>query len=186
VGLGTGDKSQLLATLQMVLAAQQTAIQAGTPLADVQKVYNTLAEMLKAQGIKGVGKFFNDPSKQPPKPPEPPKPTPEQELAQAQVKAAEIQLQGKQMQIQADMQAKQMDMQADAQKFQFETQVASVNLEIKRTELQIKQAELAIKQQDSDTRRLKVEEDAHMRRVDSTIGVVKDVANMSQPPQGEF
>lgn len=182
VGLGTGDKSQLLGTLQMVLGVQQTAIQAGAPLATVQNVYNTLSEMLKASGIKGVGKFFTDPSKAPPKPPEPPKPTPEEAIAQAQVKAAELQLQGKQMQIQADQQSKQADMQADAQKFQFEVQVAGVNLQIKQTELQIKQAELAIKQQDADTRRMKVDDDGQRENVKMGAEIIQK-AMPQQPPQ---
>lgn len=160
VGLGTGDKSQLLGTLQMILGVQQTAIQAGVPLATVQNVYNTLSEMLKASGIKGVTKFFQDPSKAPQQAAKSPEPPPEQALAQAQVKAAELQLQGKQMQIQADMQSKQMDMQAEQQKFGFEVELAKVNLQIKQTELQIKQAELGVKQQDADTRRIKVEEDS--------------------------
>ncbi|MFY3535481.1 portal protein [Achromobacter denitrificans] len=148
-GQGTGDKSQTVQTLQGVLAAQKEALAAGLPLVDTKKIYNTLDAILKAAGIKGTSKYFNDPdqmpSGQPQGAPQGQGGDPNADaLAQAQVKAAELDLQGKQLQIQADMQSKQADVEIEKVKLQ----QAQVQLAIKERELAIKEAELQIKQQD--------------------------------------
>ncbi|MGE8691102.1 MAG: portal protein [Achromobacter sp.] len=157
-GQGTGDKSQTVQTLQGVLEAQKEALAAGLPLVDTKKIYNTLDAILKAAGIKGTSKYFNDPDQTPPGQPQG---TPQGQdgepnadaLAQAQVKAAELDLQGKQLQIAANMQAKQADVEIERVKLQ----QAQVQLAIKERELAIKEAELQIKQQDL---RLKAAKDA--------------------------
>ncbi|MDF3858091.1 OmpH family outer membrane protein [Achromobacter denitrificans] len=157
-GQGTGDKSQTVQTLQGVLEAQKEALAAGLPLVDTKKIYNTLDAILKAAGIKGTSKYFNDPDQTPPGQPQG---TPQGQdgepnadaLAQAQVKAAELDLQGKQLQIEANMQAKQADVEIEKVKLQ----QAQVQLAIKERELAIKEAELQIKQQDL---RLKAAKDA--------------------------
>src|SRR5690606_3688546 len=133
-GLGTGDKSQLLMTLQTVLAAQKEALAAGLPLATPKNIFNTLEAMLKASGIKGVSRYFQDPDEAPQPPPEPPEESPEAALAQAQVKSAEIKAQTDMQKMQLDMQIKQQQMQTDmqirAQEMQFEAQKHQQSMEL--------------------------------------------------------
>lgn len=99
VGLGTGNKDQLLAHLNMMLQQAAMGLQDGT--AQPQNIYAIKAEIVKAMGFKSADKFLTDPAKAPPKPP-PPDPE--------QIKG------------QNAMQLKQMELQADAQRFQAEMQ----------------------------------------------------------------
>lgn len=127
-GRGSGDKTQLIGVLQMILAAQKEAMAAGLPMVDSKKLYNTMETMLKAAGIKSVAKYFNDPGEaKPGEESKPPEPSPEQALAQATIEAEKIKAESRREQIQADLQMKGAD------------------LEMKKIELQIKNAELELK-----------------------------------------
>lgn len=95
VGLGTGNKDQMLQHLMMILTAQKEGLAIG--VTDPHKIYNALGKMTQNAGFKEVDEFWTDPSKAPPQPP-PPNPD--------MVKA------------QADKEKTQMTLQADAQKFQ--------------------------------------------------------------------
>jgi hypothetical protein len=97
VGLGTGNKDQMLAHLQMILLAQKESLPLG--ITTPQNIYNALAKLTQNAGFKRPEEFWSDPAKAPP---QPPPPNPEAIKAQA------------------EMQAKQMDLQADQQKFQAE------------------------------------------------------------------
>jgi hypothetical protein len=128
VGLGTGDKQELVANLGLIINEQKQLMAAGSPMFDPAKLYNAYRALLKAMNIKGIDLFFNDPSKIEQKQPAPPPPPPEQILAQAQVEVENIKLQGQREKIAADRESKQLDLQ------------------IKGVELQIKERELALKE----------------------------------------
>jgi hypothetical protein len=128
VGLGTGDKSETVMNLQMVINEQKQLMQVGSPMFDPMKLYNAYRALLKAMNIKGIDQFFNDPSKVEPKPPAPPPPLPEQILADAQIEVEKIKLQGQREKVAA------------------EKEMAEIQLKIKGVELQIKQGELALKE----------------------------------------
>lgn len=99
VGLGNGNKDQMLQHLMLILQAQQQAIQIG--VATPANIYHALSKLTQNAGFKDVDSFWTDPTKnQPPPPPPPPE----------AIKA------------QADQQKTQMTLQADAQKFQAQTQ----------------------------------------------------------------
>jgi hypothetical protein len=70
VGLGTGDKTQIVQHIMTVAAAQKEALTMG--VATPENVYNLLKKLPPAVGMKNADDFFTDPSKQPPKPPQPP------------------------------------------------------------------------------------------------------------------
>ncbi|OZI26706.1 hypothetical protein CAL26_05130 [Bordetella genomosp. 9] len=142
-GLGSGDKSQMVAILNQVLTIQQTAIGAQAPVVTMKNVYNTLAQLVKVAGLKYVDKYFTDPGDAPAQPPQgqsdqDPNAT---ALAQAQVQSAQIQLQGKQMQVQADREARQLEFQIE----QVKLQQAQVQLEIAKAKLGLEQAEAGSK-----------------------------------------
>lgn len=100
VGLGTGNKDQMLQHLMMILQAQKEALMIGvtTP----QNIYNALVKLTQNAGFKQADEFWTDPSKAPP--PQQQGPSPEQVKAEA------------------DMQKEQAKLQADAQKTQFQAQ----------------------------------------------------------------
>lgn len=103
VGLGTGNKDQMLQHLQMILMAQKEAIPLG--LVSKKNVYNALAKLTQNAGFKLPDEYWTEPQ--------------DQEGEQA------IQLPGdpNAAKAQADMQKTQMQLTADQQKFQAESQL---------------------------------------------------------------
>ena len=78
VGLGTGNKDQMLMHLRNLLEIQVQAIrmQGGVdgPLVRLENVYNTLARLVENAGLKSADPYFTDPAQRPPAPPPPPTP----------------------------------------------------------------------------------------------------------------
>lgn len=129
-GRGSGDKTQLVGILQLILDAQKEAMAVGLPMVDAKKLYNTMESMLKAAGIKNVDKYFNDPAKMPEQPAQQPQESPEAAMARATVEAEQIKAQVKQQEIQANLQIKGMELQ-----------MKQIDLQIRRDELELKRAE---------------------------------------------
>ncbi len=69
VGLGVGNKEQLMANLQRILQFQMPSLQLG--IVTPQNIYNTLSELSKAAGFPNVDKFWTNPANTPPQPPKP-------------------------------------------------------------------------------------------------------------------
>jgi len=69
VGLGTGDKDQQGAHLQMILQNQMALMQMG--LAGPKELYATMSKMTENAGFKNIGDFWIDPEKNPTTPPAP-------------------------------------------------------------------------------------------------------------------
>jgi hypothetical protein len=99
VGLGTGNKDQMLTHLRNLLEIQVQAIrmQGGVdgPLVRLENVYNTLAKLVENAGLKSADPYFTDPTQRPPAPPPTPAPAqPDPTLAalqqQAQLEAARL------------------------------------------------------------------------------------------------
>jgi len=123
VGLGTGNKDQLLQYLMQVLGVQQQIVQQqgglSGPLVYGKNVFDVLSHLTESAGFKTP--FFSDPTKPPDPammgPPQPEKPDPAaqalQAKAMAQVQAvqakaqAEVQLAQMKAQIQADLDQRQ-------------------------------------------------------------------------------
>lgn len=125
VGLGTGNKDQLVAHLMALLQQLQLGMQIGT--ARPENIYAAQMELAKAMGFRSGAKFFTDPSQNPP-PPAPPNPD--------QIKA------------QTAVQLKQMELQADQQKFQAQTQLEQQKAQLDhQANMAAKQAELEVQAQ---------------------------------------
>jgi len=99
VGLGTGNKDQMLVHLRNLLEIQVQAIrmQGGVagPLVRLENVYNTLAKLVENAGLKSADPYFTDPAQHPPAPPpQPAPPPPDPAMAavqqQAQLEAARL------------------------------------------------------------------------------------------------
>ncbi len=80
VGLGYGDKSEIMAGLQLMLGLMEKIVlmQEGTggPLVGLQEIYETVKEMVGAIGFRHPDKFVKDPSKAPPQKPKQEAPDP--------------------------------------------------------------------------------------------------------------
>ena len=117
VGLGTGNKDQQVAHLNMMLQQAIAGLQDGT--ATPENVYQIKIEMAKAMGFKNADKYATDPQKNPP--PQMPGPM---EIEQMKAKMAQETEQMKaQAKMQADTQAKQAELQLERERMQMQAQV---------------------------------------------------------------
>ena len=149
VGLGSGDRDQKLAMLQMVLAKQEQIIQQygpSNPLVSVGQYRNTLAKFIESAGFKDANEFMNEI-------------TPEQNaaLSQPQPPAPDAQAKVAEMLAQVEREKTQAKSQIDAAKLELEKQSLEaeytrkgIEMQMKNqrdsAELRIKEAELAVKQ----------------------------------------
>jgi len=113
VGMGTGNREQLMAHLQMIFAMQMQTLPLNTTTP--RHVANTLAEIEKAAGFSSNGKFFvpSDQVQAPPPPPPDPKLI---ELEQKpQIEAAKMQadqrIEAMRLETQKAIEAARLDMQ---------------------------------------------------------------------------
>ncbi len=76
VGLGTGNRDQMLGHLNAILGIQAQAIQqqggVDGPLVTLGNVYNTLAKIVENAGLKPADAYFTRPEERPAAPPQPP------------------------------------------------------------------------------------------------------------------
>ncbi len=120
VGLGTGNRDQQVAQMMSLLRLDQEIVQmqggVAGPLVTVQNIYNKLAKLVEASGLKNVASYYSDPRSQPPRPPGPPSgPPPVDPLIQQQ----------------------QMALQTERQRVAQEPQIAAMTARIKaETEIQ--------------------------------------------------
>lgn len=108
VGLGTGNKDQMLMHLQTILMAQKEAL--GIGVATPQNVYEALKALTMNAGFKDVEKFWTDPSKQEPRAPQP---SPEEQKMQIEMRMEQQRMQNDQQKSQAEFALKQEEMQAN-------------------------------------------------------------------------
>lgn len=108
VGLGTGNKDQMLQHLMMILTAQQQAIQIG--VASPKNIYNALTKLTQNAGFKDATQFWTDPEANP----MPQQPNPEAVKAQAEMQKAQFEAQQEQQKFQAEAMLEQQRAQFDA------------------------------------------------------------------------
>jgi hypothetical protein len=112
VGLGTGNKDQLVSHLMALKQAQMVGLQTGH--ATPQNLYNADQKLANALGFKNGDEFFTDPSKMPPKPPQQ-----DPALVKAQLDdqahQREMALKAQQSQMDAQMEQYKAQVQAQAQ-----------------------------------------------------------------------
>lgn len=125
VGLGTGNKDQMLAHLMTILQAQEKGAALG--LATPKNIYNALTKLTQNAGFKNAEEFWTDPGDQPQQK-SPPQPSPDAVLLS-----------------QTDLQKEKMRQESDAMKFKAQTvieqQRSQNDIEIERQKLE-QQAEL--------------------------------------------
>lgn len=113
VGLGTGDNERTLQHLATILQYQKEALGSGSPLTNLDQVYNTLVKMVEmAPGLKEPSMFWTDPQGQQPQP----QTSPEAEVVKAQVEVASQQNQVKANENQQDYEIELRKLQLEERK----------------------------------------------------------------------
>ena len=126
VGLGNGNKDQMLSHLQMILQAQ-TAFQ-NTGIVTPHNIFNALERLAQNAGFKSPEEFFTDPSNNPQQPQQQdPRVIKAQSDAQISQQKAQQDMQTQNMQTQNDIQTAQAKAQAD---IMMQWEKASAEIEI--------------------------------------------------------
>jgi hypothetical protein len=128
VALGRGTDQARMAMLTQIAQQQREALgELGpiNPLTDLQKLYNTLAEITTLAGFKDTSQFWSDPADFPPPPPQPPQPDINQMLIQAQI-----------AEIQADVQMKQAEINRKREETEIDAALKVLELQAKQ-EMQV-------------------------------------------------
>lgn len=148
IGLGTGNKDQLVQHLMMQLNIQKEALQIG--VSTPENIYQSAKKLSETLGFKNCEMYWTDPVKNP----QPPKPDPEMMKVQAQTQADAQKFQA---QTQIDMQKHQSDLAMREKEMEFQSQLREheLNLEAQK---QAQQAQL-----DMQERQHKAELDAQLQ-----------------------
>ena len=150
VGLGTGNKQEQMAMLQMVMAKQEQIIQQygpANPLVSVGQYRTTMAKFIEAAGFKDVSEFFKE------VPPEVDEalsnPQPQQQqpdpAVQAMIAQSQAQIQIAQQKAMADVEANKQKAVAEIQlarekagaEIQLAREKAAAQLELKKAEFEV-------------------------------------------------
>lgn len=183
VGLGSGNKDQQLAMLQMILAKQEQVLQGygvSNPLVTVGKYRNTLAKFIEAAGFKDATVFINEITPEQDAQfaqPQPPAPDAQGEIAKmladverekTQAKAANdtAQLQLKQQQLEAEYTAKGIEMRQKQQ--------------AQEADMKIREAELAVKQLQAILAMDLADEDSRNKQADIVLKAIRELGSLTK------
>jgi len=183
VGLGSGDREQKLAMLNMISQKQEQIIQAygpSNPLVSVAQYRDTLARMIEAAGFKDASVFLNEIS-------------PEQNaaLSQPQPPTPDAQAEVAQMLMQVEREKTQAKSQIDAAKLDLERQTLEAEYTRKGIELQMKQqndaadmrlreAELAVKQLQAILAMDIADEESRNKQADIVLKAIRELGNLNK------
>ena len=183
VGLGSGDREQKLAMLQMILAKQEQIIQqygASNPLVSIGQYRNTLAKFIESAGFKDANEFMNEI-------------TPEQNaaLSQPQPPSPDAQAQVAEMLAQVEREKTQAKSQIDAAKLDLEKQTLEaeytrkgIEMQMKNqkdsAELRIKEAELAVKQLQAVLALDLADEDTKNKQTELTLKALRELGSLTR------
>jgi len=158
VGLGTGNKQEQMAMLQMVLAKQEAILQQygpSNPLCTVGQYRATLGRFIEAAGFSDSQEFFNEITPEVEQALAQPKPPQQDPQLQALIQQAETQNEISRQKAMADIQLRQAKAQADieserekaASELQQSREQAMLDMQIAREKLaadiQLKREELS-------------------------------------------
>ena len=183
VGLGSGDREQKLAMLQMILAKQEqilTQFGPSNPLVSVAQYRDTLARLIESAGFKDASSFLNEIT-----------PEVNAQLSQPQPPAPDAQAEMTQMLAQVEREKNEARSQIEAAKIDLERQTLEAEFTRKGIELQMKQqkdqadmkikeAELAVKQLQAILAMDIADEDSRNRQADIVLKAIRELGNLTK------
>jgi hypothetical protein len=154
VGLGTGNKDQLVNHLSVLSQKQMEGLQIG--ITTPENIYNTDVKLAEALGFKDASKFFTDPASMPPKPQAP---DPNMAKLQLDQQRFALELQFKQQNAELDRQAQLAEAQIRAQ--------AQMQVDQNRQQLEAEQQALRVQQQaELDAQQAAYQHEQQMARIE--------------------
>jgi hypothetical protein len=183
VGLGSGDREQKLAMLQMILGKQEqvlTQFGPSNPLVSVAQYRDTMARLIESAGFKDANAFINEI-------------TPEQNaaLSQPQPPAPDAQAQMAEMLAQVEREKIQAKSQIDSAKLDLERQTLEAEFMRKgmemaakqqsdEAEMRIREAELAVKQLQAILAMDIADEDSRNKQADIVLKAIRELGNLTK------
>jgi hypothetical protein len=183
VGLGSGDRDQKLAMLQMILAKQEQILQQfgpSNPLVSVGQYRTTLAKFIESAGFKDANAFLNEI-------------TPEQDaaLAQPQPKSPDAQAEVAQMLANVEREKIAAKSQIDSEKLklkqqELEAQYTQKGLEMamknqqQQADIKIKEAQLAVQQLQAILTMDMADEQMRQKQAEIVLKAIKELGGLVQ------
>jgi hypothetical protein len=189
VGLGSGDREQKLAMLQMINQKQEQIIQAygpANPLVSVAQYRDTLARMIEAAGFKDATAFVAEIT-----------PEVNAALSQPQPPAPDAQAEVAKMLADVEREKTQAKAQIDAAKLDLERQTLEAEYTRKGIEMQMKnqkdQADIRIKEAQVAVQQLQAllamdiaDEDSRNKQADIVLKAIRELGNLTKGTNGQI
>jgi len=183
VGLGSGDRDQKLAMLQMILAKQEQILQQfgpSNPLVSVGQYRTTLARFIESAGFKDANAFINEI-------------TPEQDAALAQPQPPKPDMQAEMTKMLADVERektaakaqieseklKLKQMELEAQYTQKGIEMAMKNQQ-QQSDIKIKEAQLAVQQLQAILTMDMADEQMRQKQAEIVLKAIKELGGLVQ------
>ena len=182
VGLGSGDREQKLAMLQMIMSKQEQILtQFGTsnPLVSVAQYRDTLARMIEAAGFKDATAFINEISPElnaQLSQPQPPAPD-----AQAEVAQMLAQVEREKTEAKTQIEAAKLDLERQALEAEFTRKGMEMSMKAQQQEadMRIREAELAVKQLQAILAMDLADEETRNKQADIVLKAIKELGSLT-------
>jgi hypothetical protein len=183
VGLGSGDRDQKLAMLQMVLAKQEQIIQQygpSNPLVSIGQYRNTLAKFIESAGFKDANEFMNEITPEQNaalSQPQPPSPD-----AQAEVAKMLAEVEREKTQAKSQIDAAKLDLERQMLEAEFTRKGIEINMKNQKdsAEIRIKEAELAVKQLQAVLAMDLADEDTKNKQTELTLKALRELGALTK------
>ena len=182
VGLGSGDREQKLAMLQMILAKQEqilTQFGPSNPLVSVAQYRDTLARLIESAGFKDANAFLNE------IPPElnaqlsqPQPPAPDQQAEATKIFA---EVEREKTQAKAEIEAAKLQLERQSLEAEFTRKGLEMAMKARQQEadMKIREAELAVKQLQAILAMDLADETTRQKQADIVLKAIKELGNLT-------
>ena len=182
VGLGSGDREQKLAMLQMILAKQEqilTQFGPSNPLVSVAQYRDTLARLIESAGFKDANAFLNE------IPPElnaqlsqPQPPAPDQQAEATKIFA---EVEREKTQAKAEIEAAKLQLERQSLEAEFTRKGLEMAMKTRQQEadMKIREAELAVKQLQAILAMDLADETTRQKQADIVLKAIKELGSLT-------
>ncbi len=183
VGLGSGDREQKLAMLQMIIAKQEQILQSygpSNPLVSVRQYRDSMARLIEAAGFKDASVFMSEIT------PEveaqiaqPKEPTPDMQAEMAKMLA---QVEREKTEAKSQIESAKLDLERQNLEAEFTRKGIELQMRNQRdqSEMRIKEAELAVKQLQAILAMDIADEESRNRQADIVLKAIKELGNITK------
>jgi hypothetical protein len=182
VGLGSGDREQKLAMLQMILAKQEqilTQFGPSNPLVSVAQYRDTLARLIESAGFKDANAFLNEITPEiNEKLSQPQPPSPDQQAEATKIFA---EVEREKTQAKSEIEAAKLQLERQSLEAEYTRKGLEMAMKTRQQEadMKIKEAELAVKQLQAILAMDLADEETRQRQADIVLKAIKELGNLT-------